>query len=67
MKTGDEILFEHLLRTMPGDINERRALLNAATTRLQGIPQQNAKRLLEGLDAHLLALRELPLNDEVQP
>jgi hypothetical protein len=58
----DKILFDHIVETLPRDIDRRRAVLNALCSRLNEGPHlTQALGLLSHIDSHLLMLRELEL------
>ncbi len=62
MENHDRTLFEHVVQTLPSDINRRRSLLNALANRLKEGPQlAQVLDLLSGIDQHLNGLRELQL------
>lgn len=57
----DQILLDHIVGTLPRDIYQRRALLNAAVNLLRGEPLRTAQTLLGGIDSHLASLTSLPM------
>lgn len=60
----DSILVSHVLATLPQNIDQRRAVLNALLQRLNQPDSHPAVRqLLADLDSHITQLRELNLGN----